>query len=69
MLLCYYERLSRYRGEDQTLCSGVRHLDLLQCSQHGLHLGGVASLRGNKAEKQDNDDSVISGSAALILGL
>lgn len=42
------ERLSRYRGEDETLGPGVRHLDLLQGFQHGLHLGGVAPLRGDR---------------------
>lgn len=49
----HYERLSRYRGEDETLGPRVRHLDLLQRSQHSLHLGGVASLRGQR-EKNDS---------------
>lgn len=51
-MLVYYERLWRYRREDQTLGPRVRHLDLLQGSQHSLHLGRVASLRENKKKKK-----------------
>lgn len=34
-----------YRGEDETLGSGVSHLNLLQRSHYCLHFGRVASLR------------------------
>lgn len=67
-MLVRCEQPCRYRGEDQTLGPGVRHLDLLQGSEHGLHLGRVASLRDEGEKEKDNDDGggVASGSAAPI---
>lgn len=52
-MFVYYEQIisSHYRGEDQTLGPGICHLDLLQGSQHGLHLGGVASLKRKRKRK------------------
>lgn len=38
-------RRSAYRGEDQTLGSGIPYLDPLQRPHHSLHLGGVAPLK------------------------
>lgn len=61
------ERLSRYRGEDETLGPGVLHLDLLQGFKYGLHLGGVASLRGQRGK--EDDYGVTSGSAGPIPSL
>lgn len=40
-----------YRGEDETLGSGVSHLNLLQRSHYCLHFGRVASLRTPGREK------------------